>query len=78
MIDELADSEPEYLVKQNKDLRRLLVECRKELYEVNTLKIQSNSKPAGLSLLTSQPFQEKNQIVLVLSTSLKKWSKTTK
>ena len=34
IIDDLAESEPAYLAKQNKDLRRLLVECRKELYEV--------------------------------------------
>ena len=34
IIDDLAESEPAYLAKQNKELRRLLVECRKELYEV--------------------------------------------
>lgn len=34
IIDELAEAEPGYLAKQNKELRRLLVECRKELYEV--------------------------------------------
>ena len=34
IIDDLAESEPTYLAKQNKELRRLLVECRKELYEV--------------------------------------------
>ncbi|DBA69949.1 TPA: Translin-associated factor X-interacting protein 1 [Trebouxia sp. C0005] len=33
IIDELAEAEPGYLAKQNKELRRLLVECRKELYE---------------------------------------------
>ena len=36
IIDDLAESEPTYLAKQNKDLRRLLVECRKELYEVHS------------------------------------------
>lgn len=36
IIDDLAEAEPGYLAKQNKDLRRLLVECRKELYEVQT------------------------------------------
>ena len=34
IIDDLAEAEPTYLAKQNKELRRLLVECRKELYEV--------------------------------------------
>ncbi len=34
IIDDLAEAEPGYLAKQNKELRRLLVECRKELYEV--------------------------------------------
>ena len=34
VIDDLAEAEPGYLAKQNKELRRLLVECRKELYEV--------------------------------------------
>ena len=34
IIDDLAESEPTYLANQNKELRRLLVECRKELYEV--------------------------------------------
>ena len=34
IIDELAEAEPAYLAKQNRELRRLLVECRKELYEV--------------------------------------------
>ncbi|KAL3145195.1 Translin-associated factor X-interacting protein 1 [Trebouxia sp. C0010 RCD-2024] len=33
IINDLAESEPAYLAKQNKELRRLLVECRKELYE---------------------------------------------
>ncbi|DBB03290.1 TPA: Translin-associated factor X-interacting protein 1 [Trebouxia sp. C0006] len=33
IIDDLAEAEPGYLAKQNKELRRLLVECRKELYE---------------------------------------------
>jgi len=35
IIDDLAEAEPGYLAKQNKELRRLLVECRKELYEVH-------------------------------------------
>ncbi|KAL0021015.1 hypothetical protein WJX77_006994 [Trebouxia sp. C0004] len=33
IIDDLAEAETGYLAKQNKELRRLLVECRKELYE---------------------------------------------
>ncbi len=37
IIDDLAEAEPGYLAKQNKELRRLLVECRKELYEVQFL-----------------------------------------
>lgn len=35
IIDDLAELEPSYLAKQNKEMRRLLVDCRKELYIVS-------------------------------------------
>lgn len=35
IIDDLAEMEPGYLAKQNKEMRRLLVDCRKELYMVS-------------------------------------------
>ena len=52
IIDDLAESEPAYLAKQNKELRRLLVECRKELYEVTFLhssacKVKMRTGPTG-------------------------------